>query len=91
MTPTHLPTELVPCTCNHQGVQAVPVTAALGRLGAPASMDWHFSDQAECARAGPLGGTFRAGLPAERTALGQGRPVLLPESPAQFQQLVSIP
>lgn len=53
MTPTHLPTELVPCTCNHQGVQAVPVTAALGRLGAPASMDWHFSDQAECARAAP--------------------------------------
>ena len=53
MTPIHLPTELVPCTCNHQGVQAVPVTAALGRLGAPASMDWHFSDQAECARAAP--------------------------------------
>lgn len=92
MTPTHLPTELVPCTCNHQGVQAVPVTAALGRLGAPASMDWHFSDQAECARAAPPpGGTSRAVPPAEHTALGQGRPTLLPESPAQFQQLVSVP
>lgn len=81
MTPTHLPIELVPCTCNHQRVQAIPITTG---LSTPASVNGHFSDQAECARAGPLGGTSKATSPVERSALGQGLPVLLPDSPAQF-------